>query len=166
MLFRSVRTRKESDLVRGTHILEAASGETRQDIERIRPAEHSHPGDGIGRGKSGHGKNPTGREALTNWRRHREGQVTTRKESDRARGTHSLKMASGGTSQDTQRIRPSAGHSLPGDGIGMDKLGHGKILTSRWALTSWRQHREGQVRTQKESDRATGTHILEMAPGG
>ena len=152
--------------MRGTHILETASGETSQDIERIRPSEDSHPGDGIGRDKSGHGKDPTGREALTNSRRHQEGQVTTRKVSDRERGTHSLETVSGGTSQDTQRIRPSAGHSLSGDGIGRDKSGHGKILTSRWALTNWRQHREGQVRTQRESDRARGTHILEMASGG
>ena len=47
----------------------------------------------------------------------------------------------GGTGQGTKRKQPSE------------------------ALTNWRQHREAQVRTE-ESDQATGTHILEMAPGG
>ena len=175
---------------RGTHQLKMASGGTGQDTERIRPSEgHSLPEDGIGRDKSGHRKNPTERGALTNWRQHREGQVRTRKESDRARGTHELETALGGTSQNTERIRPSKGHSHPGDGIGgtsqdmerirsskghsptedgigKDKSGHGKTPTERGALTLWRRHREGQVRTQKESDRARGTHQLETASRG
>ena len=71
---------------------------------------------------------------------------------DRASSTHILEMASGGTSQDTERMRPSEGHSLPEDGIGRDKSGHRKHPTERGALTSWRRHREGQVRTWKESD--------------
>jgi hypothetical protein len=53
-----------------------------------------------------------------------------------------LETASGGIGQDTKRKQPSE------------------------ALTNWRQHREGQVRTQKESDQATGAHILEMVSGG
>ena len=40
-------------------------------------------------------------------------------------------MASGGTSQDTERIGSSEGHSLPEDSIGRDKSGHGKNLTER-----------------------------------
>ena len=132
-----VRTRKESDRAMGTHFLETASGGTSQDTERLQPSKgHSLSGDGIGRDRSGHRKDPTERGALTNWRQHQEGQVRTRKESDRARGTYSLETASGGTSQDTGRIRPSEGHSLPGDGIGRDKSGHGKNPTERGALTS------------------------------
>ena len=166
------------------------SGGTSQNTERIQLSKgHSRTGDGIGRAKSGHGKGPTSQRVLTNWRRCREGQVRTRKESDRASGTHILETALGGTSQDaerirpskghshpgdqigrasqnTQRIRPSKGHSHPGDGIGRDKSGHGKNPTGREALTSCRRHREGQVRTQKGSDRARGTHILETASEG
>jgi hypothetical protein len=51
-------------------------------------------------------------------------------------------MAEGGTSQDTERKRPSTGHSPTGDGRG------------------------GPVRTGKESDRARGTHRLETAEQG
>ena len=127
----------------------------------------------MGRDKSGHRRNSTKRGTLTFWRRHREGQVRTwkesdqargthrlesasgqvrlRKESDRVRGTHQLKMASGGTSEDTQRIRPSEGHSRPGDGIRRDKSGHGKNPIKRGALTNWRRHRGGQVRTPKKN---------------
>jgi hypothetical protein len=192
-----VRTWNESDRARGTHSLETASGGTCQDTERIRPSEGNSPtGDSIGRNKSGHEMNPTERGALTNWRPHRMGQVRTRNESDRARGTHQLETAwegqvrtwnesdrsrgthiletasgevrtrkesdqargthiletaSGGTSQDTERIRPSEGYSPTGDGIGRDKLGHGKNPTKRGALTNWRRHQEGQVRTRKRS---------------
>jgi hypothetical protein len=162
-----VRTRKESDRARRTHELETASGGTSQDTERIRLSEaHSRTGDRIGRDKSGHGKNPTEQGALTNWRPHREGQVRTRKESDRARLTHFLETASGGTSQDTETIRPSEAHSRTGDHIGRDKSGHGKNPTKRGTLTYWRPHLEGQVRTRKESDRARHTHMLETASGG
>ena len=85
--------------------------------------------------------------ALTPWRWQREGQVRTWKESDQARGTHSLEMAEEGTSQDMERMWPSKGHSLPGDGRERDKSRHGKKVTKQGALTSWRWLREGQVRT-------------------
>ena len=38
--------------------------------------------------------------------------------------------------------------------------------TDRGALTSWRQQREGLVRTRKEADRPRRTHKLETAEGG
>jgi hypothetical protein len=82
----------------GTHFLESASGWTSQD------------------------KEATERGALTSWRAHRDGLVRTWKGSDRARGTHFLESASGWTSQDMERKRPSEGHSLPGQRIGMDKF--------------------------------------------
>ena len=101
----------------GTHSLEMASGETSQSTESIRPSErYSLPGDGIRRYKSGHGKHATERGALTNWRRHQEGQVRT------------------------QKMRLSEGHSLPGDGIRRDKSGHGKNLTERGVLTRSEEH--------------------------
>ena len=85
----------------------------------MRPSKgHLHPGDGIARDKSGQGKNLTERGALTFWRQHQEGQVRTWKESEQARGTHQLETASGWTSQDTEGIGPSEGHSHPGDGMG------------------------------------------------
>ena len=91
-----VKTQKESDRARGTHELETESGGTNQDMERIPPSEgHSLSGDDVERDRSEHIKNPTGQGALTNWRRHREGQVRKRKESDRARDTHILETPSG-----------------------------------------------------------------------
>jgi hypothetical protein len=54
------------------------------------------------------------------------------------------------------------GHSLSGDRIGRDKSGHGKVI-ERGALTFWRPHRKGQVRTREECDRAGSTHFLETA---
>jgi hypothetical protein len=64
---------KETDQVRGTHILEMPSGGTSQDPERNRPSS-----------------------ALTPWRPHREGEVSTQKETERASGTHALETASKG----------------------------------------------------------------------
>jgi hypothetical protein len=149
----------------------------------------SPTGDRIGRDKSGHGKNLTEKGTFTLWRPHRDGQVRTQKESDRARCTYQLETTLGGTSQDMERIQLSEGHSLPGDHIGRDKSGHRKNPTERGALTNWRPHQEGQVRTwkknptergaltswrphwkgqvrtQKESDRTRHTHLLETASG-
>ena len=79
--------------------------------------------------------------------------------------THALETAQEGTSQDMERNQPSDAHSRPGDRTGRDKSGHGKKLTERCALTNWRPHREGQVRTQKETDRAMRTHRLETRKG-
>ena len=134
---------------------------------------HSLSREGIRGDKLGHGKNATKLAALTSWRRHQEGQVRIQKESDRARGTHSLETASGGTSQDTERIRPGKGHSHSGDGIGggisqdrerirpskghshprdrtgRDMSGYSKDRTKRGALTNWRRHRERQLRDGK-----------------
>ena len=163
----SQETQKESHQARGTHILETSSGVTGQHTEKVPPSkEHSHTGDGIMRDKSEHRKNPTEQGALTSWRQHREGHVRIQNESHRARGTHILETASGGTRQNTKRISPSEGHSPTGDGIGRDTSAHRNDPTDQGVLTSWRQHREGQVWTQKESNRAMGTHQLETASGG
>ena len=133
----------------------------------MRPSEgHSQTEDGIGRDKSGYGKNPTEqgnlpsgagigrvmsgyrkkpteRGALTDCRRHWEGQVKARKESDRARGTHHLESESGGTSQDTKRIRSSEGHSQTEDSIGRDKSGYEMEATEQGELTNWSRNWEG-----------------------
>ena len=39
-------------------------------------------------------------------------------------------------------------------------------MTKRGAFTNWKSQREGQVRTQKERDRARGAHVLETTEGG
>ena len=150
---------KKPDRPRHTHKLETASGGTCQDTERNRPTEaHSHSGDGIGRDLSGHGKKPTERSALTNWRWQGEGQVRTRKETDRLRRTHFLETAEGGTCQATERNRPTEVHSLPGDGIGKDLSGHGKKPTERSALTNWRRQEEGlSEHRKKPTDRGAPT---------
>ena len=75
-------------------------------------------------------------------------------------------MAEGGTSHDMERKQPTKVHSQTGDSRGRDKSGHGKKATDQGTLTSWRWQREGQVRTQKESDQLRHTHFLEMAEGG
>ena len=48
----------------------------------------------------------------------------------------------------------------------MDKSAHRKNSTERGVLTLWRQHRDGKVKTWKESDRARGAHLLETTSGG
>ena len=140
---------------------------TSQNTKRIRPSEeHSQAGNGIETDMSGHRKDHTERGALTAWKRYRDGQIRIQKESDRARGTHMLETASKGTSQDTERIQPSEWHSRTGHGMGRDMSGHEKRSDQAEALTNWRRHREGQIRIQKEYNRARGTHILETALGG
>jgi len=91
---------------------------------------------------SGHRRKATEQGALTSWRLQREGFVRTQKGSNRARHTHFLETAEGGTS------------------------GHRKKLTEQGALTNWRPQMERLVRTRKESDRARHTHFLETATGG
>ena len=90
----------------------------------------------------------------------------TQKQTDRARGTHQLKTAEGGTCEDMEINQPQEGHSLPGDCRGRGLSGHGKKPTERGALTSWKRQREGLVRTRKESNRARGTYSLETGEGG
>ena len=67
------------------------------------------------------------------------------------RGTHSLETAEGGPIQYMEGKPLSKTRSLPEDSRERDKSGHGMEATERGALTLWRPHREGQVRTQKES---------------
>jgi len=75
-------------------------------------------------------------------------------------------MAEGGTSQDMERNQLHKGHSPTGDGRGRDKSGHVKKPTVQWALTPWRQPREGQVRTLKGTNHVRDTYNLEIAEGG
>ena len=102
--------------------------------------------------------------------------------------TYSLWMTEGGICQDTERNRPTEGHSHTGGGRGRDLSGHegnrpseghsrpensrgrdfsgyGKKSTKQGALTNWRQEREGLFRTWKETDQTKGTHKLEMVEG-
>jgi len=76
-----------------------------------------------------------------------EGGTSQDMERKRPRGTYFLEMAERGTCQDMERKGPSTGHSLPGDGRGRDKSGHGRKVTKQGALTNWRWQREGEVRT-------------------
>lgn len=76
------------------------------------------------------------------------------------RGTHILEVAPEKTIQDTERMPPCEGHLPPRDRNRRGWSGHGKKRPRR-ALTSWRPHRKGQVRTRKECYRAKSSHILE-----
>ena len=96
---------------------------------------------GRGRNLSRHGNKLTKQGALTSWRRQREGLVRTENETDRAKGTHTLEPAEGGTCQDTEANRPSETYSQTGDGRARGLSGHRKKLTERGALTNWRQQR-------------------------
>src|SRR6267142_3697409 len=93
--------------------------------------------------------------ALTSWRVQRDRRLWTRKQTDRQRSTYFLENPEGGTSQDTETTPASEGHSLPGLHRGRDKSGHGNNLSERGALTSWRAHMDGQVRTWKQPKRAS-----------
>ena len=90
----------------------------------------------------------------------------TGKETDRSRGTHVLETVEGDMFQNTERTRPSEGHSRPGDGRGSDLSGHGKKSTEGRTLTLWRRQRVRLVRALKEIVRSRGTHCLETAAGG
>ena len=117
-----VRIQKETDQAMRAHSLETAKGETCQDTEGSQPSEaHLLPGDDGGRDFSGHRAKRTDRGTLTSWRRQRE------------------------------RLS-----------------GHRKKRTKQCALTPWRQQRERIFRIRKETNRARdmGTHKLENADGG
>ena len=164
---RLVRTHKETDRARHTHFLEMAAGGTCQDTERTGLGEgYSPTGDDRWRDLSGHGKEPTERCTLTNWRQQREGLVRTRNKTDRARPTHFLEAAERGICQDTERNRPNGAHSLSGDSRGRYLSRHGNKPRERGALTSWRGQREGLVGTRKRTDRVRRTHILETVERG
>ena len=112
-------------------------------MERRKPSEaHSLPGGGRGRYLSGYGKRPTERGTLTLWRWQREVFVRTPKETNRARHTHVLEVAEGGTCQNTERNPSSKAHSHTGEGRERDLLGHGKKPTDQGTLTNWIQQRE------------------------
>ena len=124
---RLVRIWKEADQARHTHSLETAEGGTCQNMERTRPSEaHSLSGDGR--------------------------LVRAQKETDRVRRTHFLETEEGRACQDKERTRRSEAHSRPGDGRGRGLSGHGKKLTERGPLTSWRQQRKRLVRARKETN--------------
>jgi hypothetical protein len=82
------------------------------------------------------------------------GLVRTSKETEGSRGTHTLGTTEGGTSQKTKRKRPSERNSLPKHHRGRDLSGHGKNVIERGALTNWRPHREGIVRSQDKNKRS------------
>ena len=144
-----------------------------------------------GRDLSGHGKKSTEQGTLTNWIQQKEGLVRTwtQKESEGARRTHTLEATDGGlvrtrkepterntltnwrrqrggTCQDTERNRPIEPHSPTGDGRERALSGHRMKLAKQGTLTNWRRQREELVRTWKEIERASRTHILKMAEGG
>ena len=163
-----VRTRKEKDRARGTHILETAEGGTCQDTEKKKTERGAltlwrRQREGLVRIRK---KKKTERGALTPWRRQREGLSRTWKEIDRARHTHILETAEGGTYQDTERNRLSEENSRSEDSRGRDLSRHGKKNIEGGALTDWRRQRDRLVRTRKETDRARHTHCLETAERG
>ena len=74
---------------------------------------HSRPGQSGNRDRSGHGRNDGQRGSPTNWRAQIQRQVRTPKECE-PRGTYVLESPDTKTSQDTERMGASEGHSLSG----------------------------------------------------
>ena len=123
-----VRTRKECEPGRDTHILESPDTKTSQDTERMRASEgYSPTGEPRHKDKSEHGKNASQRGALTNWWAQIQRQVRTWKECEPTRGTHVLKSTDTETSQDVERTRASKGNSQTGEIRYRDKSGQ-KIM--------------------------------------
>ena len=144
-----VRTRKEIDGARHTHLLETAEGGTCQntDTERERASEaHSHPKD-------------------SRWRTCQD-----TKRTDRAKHCHQLETVEGGTCQDTEINRPREAHSHSGGGRGrgwtcqdMERNrpseAHPPTRYNKGRDLSGRGHRK------RVSERARRTHILKTAEG-
>jgi len=114
----------------------------------------------VGTAKASKQATPT----LTSWRAQSEQRVRARKEGERARVTHLLESAYGGTNQDSERKQESEGHSHTGEpeerasqDIERKQLpvGEGRSQTE--------ERREGRIRTAKASKQARGTHSLENA---
>jgi hypothetical protein len=82
------------------------------------------------------------------------------------RSTHSLDSAEGGRSQDMERKRASAGHSLSGEYKARQVRTRNERASRRRALTCWRVQMEGEMRTQKENERVRSTYILQNTKGG
>ena len=123
-----MRTRKESELTSGTHLLETGEGlvRTRKECDE--------------------------RGILTSWRRQRDWSGHGRKKPGEE---HSRPGDGKGIiCQDKERERPSEGYSLSGDGRWRSQglSGHRKKATERGALTLWRWKTRGLIRTRKESD--------------
>jgi hypothetical protein len=87
-------------------------------MEKIQASEgHSRSGEPRGRGKSGHGKNPSKRGALTDWRAQSEKYVRTQRELKKEMGTHELGSTERGTSQDRKESKQARGtHDLESAG--------------------------------------------------
>src|SRR6267142_2307709 len=105
-----VRAQRESERPRGTHVLESADGQSGQDIEGIRVSKgHSLPGEHRQTDRSGHGRSPSKRGALTSWRAQTDRQTGQGTERIRAaKGTHVLESADGRTSN---KINKTPGHT-------------------------------------------------------
>src|SRR6267142_2642539 len=86
--------------------------------------------------KSAHRNNPTERGALTNW------------------------SADGQTNQDTETIRPSEGHSLPGERRRMDKSGPETIRPSEGHSLPGERRPDGQSSQDTETIQPSEGHSL------
>ena len=81
-----------------------------------------------GKGQNMEGNRPREGHSLSGEHRERD-KVSIWKESNQARGTHSLEMAEGGTSQDTERKQPRKEYSPTRDSRGRDKSEPGITVT-------------------------------------
>jgi hypothetical protein len=135
--------------VEGTHVLESADMRTWKDTEGNKPREHSRTGERKQRVESGLGKKPSERGTHSRTAECKGGQLRTRKQTKRTRGTHRLESveerksqdrennergkgthvlesAERGMSQDMERDQASKGHSLSGQCRQRDNSRQGK----------------------------------------
>ena len=88
------------------------------------------------------------------------GLVRTQKQSEAARGTHTLERADVGTSRNMEAKRDSERNPLAGDRRRQNRSGHGQREATKGTHKLGRAV-SGLVRTWKQSKAARGTHDLE-----
>ena len=92
------------------------------------------------------------RGELTTWRWNGEELIRRQKVSDRARGTHFLETAEGGTCHNTYRKSLGDENSLAGEGQGSMLSDHGKNPIEQGVLTFWIRQRKKLVRIVEQTD--------------
>jgi hypothetical protein len=117
-----VRTPKGRQQARGTDSLplSRADGGTSEKTER-KPASEGYSPTVEAEGATSENTRRKPVRVFTNCRGQREGQMRVPKESQRARGTHILSKAEGGTSEHTERKTASEGYPQTVEGRVRDK---------------------------------------------
>ena len=139
---RQVRTQREREPARVTHILETPDGENHQDTDECEPVRITYKLDTPDQKTS---------------------QDT--KEYELGRVTHQLDSPDGETSRDFERMCFAEGHALSGEPKQRGQSGHRMNVSQPGTPTNWRAQMKRQVRIWKEYQPVWGTHSLESPDG-